>query len=86
MKLEKKLGLKLKGYEMKAKSLGEEITAAYGDIANTEIEYAVYERLGRDEQGMLVDRIGGLQEEDDVLAATQNSLQAKWTELNDAVA
>lgn len=80
-KLEKKLGVTLGGYQMRAQSLAKRITQAFDELQQSKVEQEAYSRLRMNESAFGPHRVDTLREEVQKLEHREKMLQMRYAEL-----
>ena len=80
-KAEKKLGVTLGGYQMRAQALTKRITTAFEEMQKSKIEHEAFSRLRANESAVGPRRVDALREEVDKLEHREKMLQMRYSEL-----
>ncbi|KAG1715612.1 hypothetical protein ID866_1536 [Astraeus odoratus] len=80
-KLEKKLGITLRGYQERSKKLADRLTGAFDELVKTKLDYESFSRLATNESAAGPRRVETLREEVDILARRERLLQGRYAEL-----
>lgn len=81
-KVEKKLGVTLGGYQLRAKALGTKLVEGVDELAKTKVELTSFDRLATLEEGALVRRTESLREEVERLERRERESQSRFRELD----
>ncbi|KAK4701783.1 pre-mRNA-splicing factor CDC5/CEF1, partial [Phenoliferia sp. Uapishka_3] len=82
-KAEKKLGVTLKGYQIRSTALAGKLTESVDELGRTRVELNSYERLADQEVGAMARRTESLKEEVERLEKREREGQGRFRELSD---
>ncbi|KAJ3501296.1 hypothetical protein NLJ89_g9400 [Agrocybe chaxingu] len=80
-RLEKKLGVTLGGYQIRAQALAKRITDAFDELQKTKVQYEAFSRLRANESAVGPRRVDTLREEVEKLGHREKMLQMRYAEL-----
>ncbi|KJA27283.1 hypothetical protein HYPSUDRAFT_35122 [Hypholoma sublateritium FD-334 SS-4] len=81
VKVEKKLGVVLGGYQQRAQALAKRIEAAFAELQKGQVDYGSFARLRTNESAVGPRRVESLREEVDKLEHREKMLQMRYAEL-----
>lgn len=81
VKIEKKLGVVLGGYQQRAQALAGRIETAFAELQRSHIDYESFDRLRANESAIGPRRVDSLREEVDALELRERMLQMRYAEL-----
>jgi len=81
-KLEKKLGVTLGGYQLRAQKMGDQITTAFDEMKKNKVEHDTFSYLRANESVVGPRRVASLQEEVQKLEHRERMLQMRYSELS----
>ncbi len=81
VKVEKKLGIVLGGYQQRAQALATRIETAFAELQKGKVDYESFARLRTNESAVGPRRVESLREEVDRLELREKTLQMRYAEL-----
>jgi len=82
VKLEKRLGLTLGGYQARSQTLATQLLSAHEDLQGSELELKSFQNLRIMEEAAVGRRVEGMNQEVSHLTRRESELQQKWDKLN----